>query len=254
MVLNRLWRRITQRPLVTALILVAAVAAGIAGWVSAGGQAQSSAAVVVVPPWSVEDENFKNPMLNLGDRATALATTLVVAIQRSDVENAVLQAGATSYQVSNVATDVRDPTRTAVILITAIGPNARLAHNGAVEIINSANAILKQMQEDAGTGDPPYMAKLQVISQPQETTTFAARQVRSAAALALAALIACMVIAWAVERILERRLRSREPEVQSTLKQLLAEHRNGKINNGHSDERAASSENGRISRRHSETG
>jgi hypothetical protein len=244
--LKVLWRRLLQRPLVLALILILAALAGYAGWVTAGGQAESKAAVVVVPPWSMEDENFKNPMLNLGDRATALASTLVVAIQRSDVGESVRGAGATSYEASNIGTDVRDPSRSAVILLTAIGPDERSAHNGIVRVINSSRTILKDMQQDAGTGDPPYMATLQVISQPQETTTFAARQIRSAAALAAVVLLGGVLIFWAIELIADRRSRSRERGIQLAFEDLMVDQRTGR----HEELNGNSQTVSRASRRH----
>ena len=220
-------QRLTRRPLITGLILILAALAGYAGWVSAGSQAESHAAIVVVPPWSLEDENFKNPMLNLGDRATALASALVVAIQRDDVEGSVRDAGATSYEASNMGTDVRDPSRSAVILLTAVGPDERTAHNGVVRVINKSGDILRQMQQDAGVGDAPFMATLNVISQPQETTTVAARQLRSSAAFATAALLIGLLLLWAIESIVDRRSRSRDRGLHHAFDDLLLDRRNG---------------------------
>jgi hypothetical protein len=217
------WRRLIQRPLLLVLILVVLALAGLAGyagWVRAGGQAESRSAVMVVPPWSVEDENFPNPMLNLGERATGLASALVVAIQeRGDVAGSVRETGATSYEATNIGSDVRDPSRSAIISITVTGPNEEAAHAGAQIVIDRSRDVLKEMQEQAGTGDAPRMATLQVISQPQETTTFALRQVRSAAALAAAVLIGGILIFWAIESI-DRRSRSREREVQPTVEDM----------------------------------
>jgi hypothetical protein len=239
--LNVLWRRLIKRPLVSVLMLILLILAGLAGyagWALAGGQAESRSVVVVVPPWSVEDENFPNPMLNLTERATALASALVVAIQRSDVEASVVEAGATSYQASNIGSDVRDPTRSAIIFLTVTGPNEEAAHAGAERIIDGSRAVLKQMQEEAGTGNAPRMATLQVISQPQETTTFALRQIRSAAALAAAVLIGGILILWAVDSIIDRRSRSRERGIQPTLEDLVVDRREG----SHFDELNANSE------------
>ncbi|MGB3482219.1 MAG: hypothetical protein WBB07_08380 [Mycobacterium sp.] len=208
------WRRLIRQPLVLVLLLVILVMAGLAGhsgWVRAGGQVESRSAVVIVPPWSLEDERFPNPMLNLGERATGLASALVVALQqRSDVADSVLGTGASSYELTNIGSDVRDPSRSAIIFITVTGPNEGAAHAGAATIIDQSRAVLKDMQEQAGTGASTYMASLQVISQPQETTTFALRQVRSAAALAAAVLIAGILLLWAVESMLERRARARD--------------------------------------------
>ena len=152
---NMLVRRLMQRPFVCLLIVILAALGGYAGWVGAKGGAESRSAVVVVPPWSFIDEYFKNPMLNLTDRATALATALVVAIQRGDVQGAVVNAGATSYDASNLSTDARDPTRSAVIFLTVTGPNKEAAHAGALSVIDGTRGVLKGMQEDAGTGDLP---------------------------------------------------------------------------------------------------
>lgn len=223
--LKVLWRRLMRRPLTSAVILILAASSAYAGWVSAGGQAESHAAIVVVPPWSMEDENFKNPMLNLGDRATALASALVVAVQRSDVENTVRDAGATSYEASNMGTDVRDPSRSAVIFLSAVGPDERTAHNGVVRVINKAGEILKQMQQDAGTGDPPYMATLQVITQPQENTTVGARQIRSAAAFGAVALLGGLMAFWTIEALIERRSRRRQRGFQLAFEDLFSDRR-----------------------------
>jgi hypothetical protein len=233
-------QRLTRRPLITGLILILSVLAGYAGWISAGSQAESHAAIVVVPPWSLEDENFKNPMLNLGDRATALASALVVAIQRDDVEASVRDAGATSYQASNMGTDVRDPSRSAVILLSAIGPDERTAHNGVVRVINKSGDILRQMQNDAGVGDAPYMATLNVISQPTETTTFAARQLRSAAAFAVAALLVGLLILFAIESMVDRRARSHDRGLQLAFEDLMLGRRNGFHDDLDGSEKAAS--------------
>ena len=224
---NTLVRRLMQRPFVCLFILILAALAAYAGWAGAKGGAESRSAVVVVPPWSFIDENFKNPMLNLTDRATALATALVVAIQRGDVQGAVVNAGATSYDASNLSTDARDPTRSAVIFLTVTGPNKEAAHAGALSVIDGTRAVLTGMQEDAGTGDPSFMAQLQVISPPQETTTFAARQVRSAAAFGAAVLIGGILIFWAIESMLDRRSRLRGRGIPAPLESLVVDRRKG---------------------------
>jgi hypothetical protein len=212
-------RGLLRRPLVLVLLLVLLTLsgwAGYVGWNSAGGQAESHATFVVVPPWSVEDENFPNPMLNLGERATGLASALVVAIQqRSDVGASILQTGATGYDLTNISSDVRDASRSPIISVNVTGPDEATAHAGSQAILDRSQNVLKEMQEQSGTGDPRLLATLQVISDPQETTTFALRQVRSAAALGAAVLLGGILILWAIESMIARRSRPTEQEIPS---------------------------------------
>jgi hypothetical protein len=247
-----------RRPLLPVLILIAAALAGYVGWTTAGGQAESQSAVVVVPPWSLEDVNFKNPMLNLGDRATALAGALVVAISRSDVEEPVRGAGAISYEVSNMTTDSRDPSRSAVIFLTVIGPDENAARAGSDALIDRSRAVLKEMQEQSGTGDAPLMATLQVISQPEERTTFSSRQLRSAGSLSAAVLVAGLSIFWAVESLIERRSRTRRrknPTIPEDLGRDSDENDFGDMPNVYSrngEESFVYSESGRLTPRYSD--
>jgi hypothetical protein len=192
------------------IILILAGLAAYAGWVSAPKEVESRASVLVVPPWSFESAIFPNPMLNLADRTTALATTMVAAVQTSDVRENIMEAGATDFQVTNLAPDsLRDPTRSSVLQIVVKGPNEQAAHAGAGRVIDQSRLILKRMQEDAGVGESPYWANLQVIVPPEETTSAGTRQVRGAAAFGAAVFIIGALLVWTVESILERRSRSR---------------------------------------------
>src|SRR3954462_14445190 len=100
--LRTLWRRLIKRPLVLVIILVLSALAGYAGWSATEGEAESKGAIVVVPPWFVESEVFPNPVLNLTERTTNLASALVIALQRRDVGSFVLAEGATDYSMSNL--------------------------------------------------------------------------------------------------------------------------------------------------------
>jgi hypothetical protein len=210
MSLNQLWRRLIRRPIVLTIMIVLAALGVFVGWTSVDPEAESTAAVLVVPPWTSESEMFPNPLLNLGDRATALATTLVAAIQTSDVKRATAEAGATDYQVSNLAPEsLRDPIRSAVIEFVVKGPNPEAAHSGAESLIVQSRAVLRQMQLDAKVG-PDYQVYLQVIKPPQQTTTVGSRQIRAAAAFGAAVFITGMLLSWAVEWLIDRRSRLRD--------------------------------------------
>jgi hypothetical protein len=210
MSLNQLWRRLVRRPVVLMIILVLAGLAAYVGWTSADTQAESRAAVLVVPPWSFASEDFPNPLVNLTDRATQLATTMLTAVQTSEVKLNVMETGATDYQVSNLAPDsLRDPTRTAVIQIVVKGPNRRAAHEGAVHVIDQSRLLLLVMQQKAGVGDPNKQAQLQVIVPPEEKMSAGTRQIRGAAAFGVAVFIAGALLFWAIESMLGRRSSSR---------------------------------------------
>jgi len=166
---------------------------------------------LVVPPWSFETEIFPNPMLNLGDRTTQLATTMLTAIEASDVRQYVMETGATDYQVTNLAPDsLREPTRSAVLQIVVKGPNQKAAHDGAGRVIDQARHKLAKMQENAGVGKSPYWANLQVIVPPEETVSAGTRQIRGAAAFGAAVFLAGALLFWTIESIRDRRSRSRD--------------------------------------------
>ena len=95
MSVNMLWRRLIRRPFVLMIILVFAALAAYTGWNSTDSEAESRMAVLVVPPWYLESELYPNPVLNLTDRTTQLASALVVVIQRYDVRAFVAESGAT---------------------------------------------------------------------------------------------------------------------------------------------------------------
>src|SRR3982074_3986209 len=101
MSLSMLWRRRMRRPFVLMIIVVFSALAAWAGWNRADGEAQSRTAVLVVPPWYVEDVTVPSPVLNLTDRTTQLASALVVAIQTDDTAAFVAEAGATGSAIHN---------------------------------------------------------------------------------------------------------------------------------------------------------
>jgi len=209
MSLNTLWRRLVRRPFVLVIIVLFAAAAGYTGFKSTNGEAQSQMSVLVVPPWYLEDTTAPNPMLNLTDRTTQLASTLVVALQANDTATFVEGAGATSYSVTNLRDNLRFPEPTSVIQFDVTGPDAQSAHAGALRLAVKAGQILTSLQIDAAVGQPTNMAKLQEIVPPQETVSAVAKQqIRAAASFAAATLIAGLLLAWGVEAILDRRRRS----------------------------------------------
>jgi hypothetical protein len=209
MSLNTLWRRLIRRPFVLVIIVVFAAAAGYAGFKSTNGEAQSQMSVLVVPPWYLEDATVPNPMLNLTDRTTQLASTLVVALQASDTATFVEGAGATSYSVTNLRDNLRFPEPTSVIQFDVTGPDEQSAHAGAQRLAIKAGQILTSLQIDAAVGQQTNMAKLQEIVPPQDTVSGVAKQqVRAAASFAAAALIAGLLLAWGIDAILDRRRRS----------------------------------------------
>lgn len=208
--LDQLLRRLVRRPVICALIAAFALTAGYIGWTQAHGEAESQANVIVVPPWSFEDENFPNPMLNLTDRATALANVVVAAMKSSNVATAVAQTGATSYAVTNLAPDsLRAPTLSAMIQLSVKGPSEVEAHNGAQVLISKARDAMVAMQLQVGVGDPAYQAKLQVVTEPEESMEMAPRKIRFAAVAGIAALIMGMLAAFGYEAIVDRRARRR---------------------------------------------
>ncbi|MCI4675905.1 hypothetical protein [Candidatus Mycolicibacterium alkanivorans] len=192
------------------IIIAFAAVAGYAGFQSTNGEAQSQMSVLVVPPWYLEDASVPNPMLNLTDRTTQLASTLVVALQSSDAAAFVEGAGATGYSVTNLRDNLRFPEPTSVIQFDVTGPDEQSAHAGAQRLAIKAGQILNQLQIDATVGEPTNMAKLQEIVPPQDTSSGVGKQqVRASASFAAAALIAGLLLSWGVDAILDRRRRSR---------------------------------------------
>ncbi|BBZ30518.1 hypothetical protein MMAD_48130 [Mycolicibacterium madagascariense] len=215
MSLSTLWRRLVRRPIVLVIIVVFAASAGYVGFKSTNGEAQSQMSVLVVPPWYLEDQSVPNPMLNLTDRTTQLASTLVVALQSSDTAAFVEGAGATGYSVTNLRDNLRFPEPTSVIQFDVTGPNEQSAHAGAERLSVKAGQLLTSLQIDAAVGQPTNMAKLQEIVPPQDTTSGVAKaQVRAAAIFAAAALLAGLLVSWTVETLIDRRRRSRPRDVE----------------------------------------
>jgi hypothetical protein len=207
MSLNMLWRRLIRRPFVLMIILVFAALAGFAGWNSADNEAESRMALLVVPPWHLEDENFPNPVLNLTDRTTQLASALVIMVQSNDAQAFVAESGATGYTVSNIGENLRNPVPTSVIHFVVTGPDATTAHAGAERLIVKLRQILQRMQFEAAVGNETTMANLQVIVPPQETTLVGKQQIRAAALFGLATFFTCILLYWGIESMLDRRSR-----------------------------------------------
>lgn len=209
MSLNTLWRRLIRRPFVLVIIALFAATAGYAGFKSTNGEAQSQMSVLVVPPWYLEDTTAPNPMLNLTDRTTQLASTLVVALQGNDTATFVEGAGATSYSVTNLRDNLRFPEPSSVIQFDVTGPDAASAHAGAQRLAIKAGQILTSLQINAAVGQQTNMAKLQEIVPAQETVSAVAKQqIRAAASFGAATLIAGLLLAWGIEAIFDRRRRS----------------------------------------------
>ena len=210
MSLSTLWRRLVRRPFVLVIIVVIAASAGYVGFKSTNGEAQSQMSVLVVPPWYLEDQSVPNPMLNLTDRTTQLASTLVVALQSADTAAFVEGAGATGYSVTNLRDNLRFPEPTSVIQFDVTGPDERSAHAGAERLSVKAGQLLTSLQIDAAVGQQTNMAKLQEIVPPQDTTSGVGKaQIRAAAIFAAAALLAGLLVSWTVETLIDRRRRRR---------------------------------------------
>lgn len=246
MSLSTLWRRLVRRPFVLVIIVVFAASAGYVGFKSTNGEAQSQMSVLVVPPWYLEDQTVPNPMLNLTDRTTQLASTLVVALQSSDTAAFVEGAGATAYSVTNLRDNLRFPEPTSVIQFDVTGPDEQAAHAGAERLSVKAGQLLTSLQIDAAVGQPTNMAKLQEIVPPQDTTSGVGKaQIRAAAIFAAAALLAGLLLSWAVETLIDRRRRSRANDlVVPSVEEELPERRNGQgahamARNGHALQQSA---------------
>jgi hypothetical protein len=218
MSLNTLWRRLIRRPFVLMVILAVTALATYAGWSSTDSQAEFRTAVLVIPPWSFESELFPNPVLNLGERTTALASAITTAVQTNDVMKFVAESGATGYKVSNLGDNLRDPRPSAVIQFVVTGPNQQAARDGADRLIVRSRQILVDMQHQSGVGDPQAMAKLHVIVQPQEIMSAPTRRVRAAAVFGVAVFITAILLFWGIESILGRRSRSSDRGSKDSLK------------------------------------
>ena len=246
MSLSTLWRRLVRRPFVLVIIVVLAASAGYVGFKNTNGEAQSQMSVLVVPPWYLEDQTVPNPMLNLTDRTTQLASTLVVALQSSDTAAFVEGAGATAYSVTNLRDNLRFPEPTSVIQFDVTGPDEQSAHAGAERLSVKAGQLLTSLQIDAAVGQPTNMAKLQEIVPPQDTSSGVGKaQIRAAAIFAAAALLAGLLLSWAAETLIDRRRRSRTNDfVVPSVENELPERRNGQgahamARNGHALQHSA---------------
>jgi capsular polysaccharide biosynthesis protein len=247
MSLTTLWRRLIRRPFVLVIIVAFAAAAGYAGFKSTNGEAQSQMSVLVVPPWYLEDQSVPNPMLNLTDRTTQLASTLVVALQSQDAAAFVAGAGATGYSVTNLRDNLRFPEPTSVIQFDVTGPDEQSAHAGAERLSVKAGQILTALQIDAAVGQQTNMAKLQEIVPPQDTASGVGKQqIRGAAIYGGAALLAGLLISWGVETLLDRRRRSSTSDLdkaapaQARQDQLLQADVRSLVRNGHAPQEPAS--------------
>lgn len=220
MSLNMLWRRLIRRPFVLMIVLVFAALAAYAGWNSTNGEVESRTALLVVPPWYLESETYPNPVLNLTDRTTALASAIVKAVQSNDVRAFVAEAGATDYTVSNLGDNLRDPEATAVILFAVKGPDQKTAHAGAERLIVKSRQILVAMHLEAAVGNKTNMAKLQVIVPPEETMPIVGKgQIKAAALFGVTVFFTGILLFWGIESILDRRSRSRDRGSEYPLEQ-----------------------------------
>jgi hypothetical protein len=214
--LNMLWARLIRRRLILVIIVVFAAIAGYAGWYSTHGEAQSHTSVLVVPPTNLADASAPNPVLNLTDRTTALASALVVALHTDQTANYVAAGGATAYTATNIRDNLRSPEPGSLIQFEATGPDESTAHAGAQRLIDQTTQILTKMQIDAAVGQQTDMAHLQVIVPPEETMSIIAKQrIRAAAAFAVATFLAGVLLYGGVDAILDRR-RSRARDLAGT--------------------------------------
>jgi capsular polysaccharide biosynthesis protein len=204
-----------RRPLILAIIIIFAAGAGWVGWNSTNGEAQSRTSVLVVPPWYLESESAPNPVLNLTDRTTQLASALVIAMQTNDTATFVADTGATGYTASNIGDNLRYPEPTSVIQFVVTGPDQAAAHAGAQRLIDKSRQVLTAMQVEAAIGTETNTAKLQVIVPPEETMSLVGKQkIRAATVFGLAAFLACLLVYWAVESGLDRRSRKRASRIK----------------------------------------
>ena len=216
MSLTALWHRLIMPPLVLAMLIVFAGLAGFVGWNSTHGEAQSHTAILAVPPWYLEDVSAPNPVLNLTERTTALASALVVALKSDDTAKYVAAGGATGYTATNIRDNLRFPEPTSVISFDVTGPDISTAHAGAQRLIDQTTQILTRIQTNAAVGQTTNQAKLQVIVAPQETMSLVAKQqIRAAVVFALATFLAGVLLCWGVDAILDWRGRSRAREMGS---------------------------------------
>jgi hypothetical protein len=198
-------RSLTRRPVACALILVLAIGAGVAGWMSSASVYQSTAVLVVIPPGSGNPDAMMNPLIRLDNDVAQLAAVVATKIKTDGGNQAALHAGGTGE--FTVDTTFGDSTRfaqlTSQLVIVATGSDPASAQRSAVALTDFARNSLDKIQASAWV--PTRNNAIIVTSvEPQWGSEVPANPLRSAAAYALGTVLAGVVLLLLYEAVSER--------------------------------------------------
>jgi hypothetical protein len=227
-------RRLLRRWIASlAVVAVAVVAAGVA-FAGAGATYQSTATIVIAPPFLGDSVSEQNPMLNLSDNLAQLAIVLASAMSSpvppadsgltedatagdgsavgsdgGQTGGAVGADGGATWTVSTVTGDNPSFARLSPQLVfTVTAPDAGSAEETATALVSEAGARLADLQAEVGT---PFQSQARVatVVPPTPGVQAGGSAVRGAAAVGLGVVVLGLLGVLLVDELLGRRRRER---------------------------------------------
>ncbi|WP_319445958.1 MULTISPECIES: hypothetical protein [unclassified Mycobacterium] len=203
-------RSLLSRPIACAAIMVLAIAAGVAGTLSAPHTYQSTAVIVVIPPGSGNPDAMMNPLVNLTTNMAQLAAVVATKMRTDGGAVATAAGGTGEFTVDTTFGD--SPTfaqLTSQLVIEAKASNAVAAQRTTQALTDFASTALQKLQADSWV--PSHNNAVIVASvAPQPGAAVSSSPIRSGAAYAFAVLL-LGVISLILYDVVRGRLRSTKP-------------------------------------------
>jgi hypothetical protein len=214
-------RSLLSRPLACALIVVLAIAAGIAGVVTAPRVYQSTAVIVVIPPGSGNPDAMMNPLVNLNTNMAQLAAVVATVMRTDGGRIATIAGGTGEFTVDTTFGD--SPTfaqLTSQLVIEAKASSAAGAQRTTQALADFASTALAKIQADSWVPSHNNAVIVSSIT-PQPGTEVSSSPIRGGAAYAFATVLIGVLLLIAYDGLLARRRGARSGS------------RHTRYNNGH---------------------
>jgi hypothetical protein len=198
-------RSLLSRPIACAVIVVLAIAAGVAGWMTSPRVYQSTAVVVVIPPGSGNPDAMMNPLVNLSSNLAQLAA-VVATVMRTEGGSVAAAAGGTGeFTVDTTFGDSPQFAQlTSQLVIQAKAPDAAAAQRTVQALADFAETTLEKIQADSWVPSRNNAVIVASVA-PQAGTEVSTNPIRSGAAYAFATVLAGVILLILYDGLLGRR-------------------------------------------------
>ncbi|MGA9306168.1 MAG: hypothetical protein WBW31_12270 [Candidatus Sulfotelmatobacter sp.] len=188
-----------------AVIVIAAIFAGVGGWTSVSPLYRSTAIAVVIPPGGGSPDAQANPLINLNPEIVQLAAVVARALETDRGREAAVQAGGTGDFAVDTVTGNSPAYQnfTPQLMITADGSDPESARRSAAALVELARATLQKIQLDS---DVPVVNNALLISsvEPQAGSKLPTGPARRAGAYARGTILIGVVLLLLSDAFLER--------------------------------------------------